>query len=348
MKRASLCKYRHPDHRSYWKTRPVRRAGGASIITVRGNRYRRPSSPLSSLSSLMFDTFVMVDWSAADRAGVTGRATASGVCLWHAAENGEGWRTRQPGTLQKELLGDWLAAGAGAWGNGFVARFRLPVRLSPAGFRRPGSGSFGPPLGGAPSGRRDRHAPRGGFPRGRTGKTTASRSAAEFNRARFPGWRLAFPGGVPPPVRTPPFLLDPQAPPAGHGQRTGARGSAGLGRSAYYQPRQPCWKAAGRRPPVGGQALTGIPVVRGPCGDDPRWIGNARIWPFRNWSSVCAGEWINSWDRRGPIPRCGRYRLAPMNPRTRAQVRFRCPFFFRGARSRPAKLGTAVRRRSKL
>jgi precorrin-8X/cobalt-precorrin-8 methylmutase len=41
---------------------------------------------------------------------------------------------------------------------------------------------------------------------------------------------------------------------------------------------QPCWKLLGAGS-VGGQALTGIPVVRA-LRDDPRWIGRARIWPF--------------------------------------------------------------------
>src|SRR5438045_3705850 len=41
---------------------------------------------------------------------------------------------------------------------------------------------------------------------------------------------------------------------------------------------QPCWKLLGTGS-VGGQALTGIPVVRA-LRDDPRWIDRVRIWPF--------------------------------------------------------------------
>ena len=41
---------------------------------------------------------------------------------------------------------------------------------------------------------------------------------------------------------------------------------------------QPCWKLACTGS-VGGQALTGIPVVRA-LRDDPRWADRARIWPF--------------------------------------------------------------------
>ncbi len=41
---------------------------------------------------------------------------------------------------------------------------------------------------------------------------------------------------------------------------------------------QPCWKLA-YTGSVGSQSLTGIPVVRG-LRDDPRWENCARIWPF--------------------------------------------------------------------
>lgn len=41
---------------------------------------------------------------------------------------------------------------------------------------------------------------------------------------------------------------------------------------------QPCWKLLGAGA-VGGQVLTGIPVVRELHGD-PRWADHARIWPF--------------------------------------------------------------------
>jgi hypothetical protein len=41
---------------------------------------------------------------------------------------------------------------------------------------------------------------------------------------------------------------------------------------------QPCWKLLGAGS-VGGQVLTGIPVVRA-LRDDPRWRDSARVWPF--------------------------------------------------------------------
>ena len=46
----------------------------------------------------------------------------------------------------------------------------------------------------------------------------------------------------------------------------------------YVPTTQPCWKLLGTGS-VGGQALTGIPVVRA-LRDDPRWSGVARVWPF--------------------------------------------------------------------
>src|SRR6516165_12754432 len=45
----------------------------------------------------------------------------------------------------------------------------------------------------------------------------------------------------------------------------------------YMRGAQPCWKLLGAGS-VGGQVLTGIPVVRALL-DDPRWRGRARIWP---------------------------------------------------------------------
>jgi precorrin-8X/cobalt-precorrin-8 methylmutase len=46
----------------------------------------------------------------------------------------------------------------------------------------------------------------------------------------------------------------------------------------YIPSAQPCWKLLGAGS-VGGQALTGIPVV---CAlrDDPRWCRRTRVWPF--------------------------------------------------------------------
>jgi precorrin-8X/cobalt-precorrin-8 methylmutase len=64
---------------------------------------------------------------------------------------------------------------------------------------------------------------------------------------------------------------------------------------------QPCWKLLGAGS-VGGQVLTGIPVVRA-LRDDPRWADDARIWPFETGLStpepariVFAEVWPSWWD----------------------------------------------------
>jgi hypothetical protein len=46
----------------------------------------------------------------------------------------------------------------------------------------------------------------------------------------------------------------------------------------YIPSAQPCWKLLGAGS-VGGQALTGIPVARA-LRDDPRWCRRAQVWPF--------------------------------------------------------------------
>jgi precorrin-8X/cobalt-precorrin-8 methylmutase len=94
--------------------------------------------------------------------------------------------------------------------------------------------------------------------------------AAEFNRrvsnGCFPFW------GRPPGFDTP--FLGPK-----HHR---AHQSGGLAErrlvDLHIPSAQPCWKLLGAGS-VGGQALTGIPVVRA-LRDDPRWIDRVRIWPF--------------------------------------------------------------------
>ncbi len=79
---------------------------------------------------------------------------------------------------------------------------------------------------------------------------------------------------------------------------------------------QPCWKLIGAGS-VGGQVLTGLPVVRA-LRDDPRWAGHARIWPFETGLGlpddariVFAEIWPSWWKA------CAR--LGP--PNDKAQVR---------------------------
>jgi hypothetical protein len=79
---------------------------------------------------------------------------------------------------------------------------------------------------------------------------------------------------------------------------------------------QPCWKLIGAGS-VGGQVLTGLPVVRA-LRDDPRWADRARVWPFETGLAlpadariVFAEVWPSWWKA------CAR--LGP--PNDRAQVR---------------------------
>jgi hypothetical protein len=84
----------------------------------------------------------------------------------------------------------------------------------------------------------------------------------------------------------------------------------------YIPSAQPCWKLLGAGS-VGGQALTGIPVVRA-LRDDPRWRGSAQIWPFE--TGLCAPA-------ETPIviaeiyPSLWRVSPLPGEPKDRAQVR---------------------------
>jgi len=79
---------------------------------------------------------------------------------------------------------------------------------------------------------------------------------------------------------------------------------------------QPCWKLIGAGS-VGGQVLTGIPVVRA-LRDDPRWAAHARIWPFETGlgltddARVIFAEVWPSWWKACP-------KLGP--PNDKAQVR---------------------------
>ena len=74
---------------------------------------------------MMFDTFVMVDWSAAT-VPRTGRDSIW-IC-WHAKD---GERLENPPTRHaaKSILGDWLATAVATRRAG-SSRLRLPVRLS--------------------------------------------------------------------------------------------------------------------------------------------------------------------------------------------------------------------------
>jgi precorrin-8X/cobalt-precorrin-8 methylmutase len=260
----------------------------------------------------MFDTFVMVDWSAAT-VPRTGHDSIW-VC-WHAP-NGE--RLENPPTRHaaKKLLGDWLAA-ALVRGERVLLGFDFPFGY-PAGFAAR-LGLVGPPW-------------RAVWDEIATliedteeNQNNRFKIAAEFNRrvsdGCFPFW------GRPSRFDTP--FLDPR-----HHRRHGSEGLAERRLVDLHIPTaQPCWKLLGAGS-VGGQALTGIPVVRA-LRDDPRWIGNARIWPFEtglcapaNGSVVIAEVYPSLW---AVLPEAG-------EPKDAAQVRSVARFF--AERDRAGKLAT--------
>jgi precorrin-8X/cobalt-precorrin-8 methylmutase len=205
----------------------------------------------------MFDTFVMVDWSAAS-VPRTGRDSIW-IC-WHAPA---GERLVNPATRNgaKAMLTEWLSAA-------LANRERVLM-----GFDFP----FGYPVGFA-----DRLG-LSGLPWravwdeiGRLVNDAADNSNNRFDVAavlneRISGGRFPFWGCPAYPMRT---CLGPK-----HHRSHEQHGLAERRLiDEYMVGAQPCWKLLGAGS-VGGQVLTGIPVVRA-LRDDPRWSHEVRIWPF--------------------------------------------------------------------
>jgi hypothetical protein len=96
---------------------------------------------------------------------------------------------------------------------------------------------------------------------------------------------------------------------------------------------QPCWKLA-YTGSVGSQVLTGIPVVRA-LRDDPRWVNVARVWPFETRlgladdARIVFAEVWPSWWKACP-------KLGP--PNDKAQVRTVARIF--AARDRAGELAS--------
>jgi precorrin-8X/cobalt-precorrin-8 methylmutase len=206
---------------------------------------------------MMFDAFVMVDWSAAT-VPRTGRDSIW-IC-WHAKD---GEKLENPPTRHaaKSILGDWLAT-AVQRGERVLIGFDFPFGY-PSGFAAR-LGLSGPPW------RAVWDEIAGLLHDSEENGNNRFEIAAEFNRrvsnGCFPFW------GRPPGFDTP--FLGPK-----HHR---AHESGGLAErrlvDLHIPSAQPCWKLLGTGS-VGGQALTGIPVVRA-LRDDPRWIDRVRIWPF--------------------------------------------------------------------
>jgi precorrin-8X/cobalt-precorrin-8 methylmutase len=205
----------------------------------------------------MFDTYVMVDWSAAT-VPRTGRDSIW-IC-WHAKD---GERLENPPTRHaaKLLLGEWLAA-ALAQRERVLLGFDFPFGY-PAGFAGR-LGLSGPPWRAlwdeiARLLQDDEHNVNNRF-------DVANALNQRVSGRRFPFWGC------------------PQTSTRDHlgGKHHRGHEPDGLAErrivDLHIPSAQPCWKLLGAGS-VGGQALTGIPVVRA-LRDDPRWAGQARIWPF--------------------------------------------------------------------
>jgi len=205
----------------------------------------------------MFDTFAMVDWSAAT-VPRTGRDSIW-IC-WHTRDSEE---LENPPTRHaaKSILGDWLAAAVGR-GERILLGFDFPFGY-PAGFAAR-LGLSGPPW-------RAVWDEIAGLIEDTEGNgNNRFQIAADINRRVsgdcFPFW------GRPSGFDTP-FLGSK------HHRRHDSDGLAERRIVDLHIPSaQPCWKLLGSGS-VGGQALTGIPVARA-LRDDPRWIDRARVWPF--------------------------------------------------------------------
>ncbi|MBV8131079.1 MAG: precorrin-8X methylmutase [Alphaproteobacteria bacterium] len=83
---------------------------------------------------------------------------------------------------------------------------------------------------------------------------------------------------------------------------------------------QPCWKLLGAGS-VGGQVLTGIPVVRA-LRKDPRWCDKAAIWPFETGLCPSAGAHVVFAEVYPSL-----WRHGDEKPKDKAQVRAVVKFF---------------------
>jgi len=205
----------------------------------------------------MFDALVMVDWSAAN-VPRTGRDS-----IWICWHDRTGERLVNPATRHqaKMLLADWLVEPM-ARGERVLIGFDFPFGY-PTGFAAR-LGLSGPPWRAvweeiARLVSDDEHNNNNRF------------DVAALLNERISGDKFPFWGCPAQPARN---CLGPKHH-RGHEQN-------GLAErrliDEYMRTAQPCWKLLGAGS-VGGQVLTGIPVVRA-LRDDPRWADNARVWPF--------------------------------------------------------------------
>jgi precorrin-8X/cobalt-precorrin-8 methylmutase len=208
---------------------------------------------------MMFDAFVMVDWSAAT-VPRTGRDS-----IWICWHEKDGDRFKNPSTryAAKALLTEWLAA---AWANGkrVLIGFDFPFGY-PAGFAAKLN------LPGAPWRAVWDEIARLLKDDERNGNNRFD-IAADFNQrvsnGPFPFWGC--PAGKSGPFLKPTFHR------AHDGTELAERRL--VDRRDYMPGAQPCWKLC-YTGSVGSQALTGIPIVRA-LRDYPPWRQQACVWPF--------------------------------------------------------------------
>jgi precorrin-8X/cobalt-precorrin-8 methylmutase len=232
----------------------------------------------------MFDTFVIVDWSAASQPK-TGRDS-----IWICAvdRNGAERLVANPHTRHsaKNLLGE-LLSDAAARGERVLLGFDFPFGY-PAGF----AGRLG--LNSAPPWRAVWDEIASCLKDAENNNNDRFTVAAEFNRrvsnGSFPFWGC--------PVRFTHEFLSPK-----HHYGHTADGLAEKRLiDCWMVGAQPCWKLA-YTGSVGSQSLTGIPVVRA-LRDVSDWADRARIWPFETGLSlpedariVFAEVWPSWWRR---------------------------------------------------
>ncbi len=202
----------------------------------------------------MFETFIMVDWSAAN----VPRTGRDSIWLCRRDAAGETLVNAPTRHAARELIGGWLEAASGRVLLGFDFPFGYP-----AGFAAR-LGLAGPPW------RAVWDEIAALIEDDKENRNNRFDVAAAFNH-RVSG------GGFP-------FWGCPKAPLRAHlaGKHHRRHDSEGLAErrivDLHIPSAQPCWKLLGAGS-VGGQALTGIPVARA-LRDDPRWRGRTQVWPL--------------------------------------------------------------------
>ena len=246
-------------------------------------------------AGVIFDTYLIVDWSAA-RTPKTGRDS-----IWICRRSGEDEEVANPPTRQaaRELLAKMLVL-AMAKGERVVAGFDFPFGY-PAGF----AARLG--LAGTPWRAVWEEIARLIDDRNDNDNNRFEVAAALNKRisgGSFPFWGR--------PVRMDHPFLGPK-----HHKRHVEDGLLEKRLiDEWMIGAQPCWKLIGAGS-VGGQVVTGIPVVRA-LRDDPRWAEHARIWPFETGlglgddARIVFAEVWPSWWKACP-------KLGP--PNDKAQVR---------------------------